>query len=309
MMKEFGSISPDVEARLNRTLDDGLQSLVAGQNSDGGWGWWSGMESDPYISAYVLFGLTRAREAGAAVSDDTIQRAIDYLHSTLYTPNMSSETWQLDRLTFIHYALAQAGAGDLAAAQSLYDMRDQLSPWGAALTALVLDQLSPGSQEARQLVLRSLVHRHALSYRRSLGRRGVIFNNLTTALTTSAIVTYALAQHDPASPLLADAVRYLVLNCGADGAWKSTYEDAWALLALNQVIQGTGDLNASFAYSASLNGAPLAAGQAQGGTGAVKAGAPVSQLYPNDPNALLITREAGPGRLFYTAAGRMWSAR
>ncbi len=151
MMQEFGTISPDVEARLKRTLDDGLQSLVAGQNSDGGWGWWSAMQSDPYISAYVLFGLTRAQEAGSAVPGDTIQRAVDYLRSTLYTPTMSSETWQLDRLAFIHYALAQAGAGDLAAAQSLYDVRDQLSPWGAALTGLILDQLSPGSQEARSL--------------------------------------------------------------------------------------------------------------------------------------------------------------
>ncbi len=94
----------------------------------------------------------------------------------------------------------------------------------------------------------------------------------------------------------------MVLNRGADGAWRSTYEDAWALLALNQVIRGTGDLNGSFAYDASLNGAPLATGEAQGQTGAVKASVPVSQLYPRDPNALLITREDGPGRLFYTAA-------
>lgn len=302
MMQEFGTISPEVEARLKRTLDDGLQSLVAGQNNDGGWGWWTGMESDPYISAYVLFGLTRAQEAGAAVSENTLQRAIEYLRSTLYTPKMSSETWQLDRLAFIHYALAQAGAGDLAAAQALYDVRDQLSPWGAALTALIFDQLAPESQEARSLFsdLESTALRSATGAHWEEEAPG--FENLTSALTTSAIVTYALAQHDPASPLLADAARYLVLNRGADGAWSSTYENAWALLALNQVIRGTGDLMGSFAFGASLNGTPLATGQAEGQSGAVKTSVPVSQLYPQDPNALLITREAGPGRLFYNAA-------
>jgi uncharacterized protein YfaS (alpha-2-macroglobulin family) len=302
IMKEFGTASPEVEARLSRTLDEGLQSLLAWQNLDGGWGWWSGMDSDPYISAYVLFGLTRAAEAGAVVPENTLQRAIGYLSGTLYTPDMSTETWQLDRLAFIHYALAQAGAGDLAAAQGLYEVRDQLSPWGVALTALILEQLDPGSQEARSL----FSDLEATALRSGTGAHweesATEYRNLTSALTTSAIVTYALAQHDPASPLLADAVRYLVLNRGADGAWRSTYETAWVLLALNQVIRGTGDLLGNFAYNASLNGAPLATGQAQGMSGAVEASVPVNQLYPQDPNALLISREDGPGRLYYTAA-------
>ena len=64
---------------------------------------------------------------------------------------MASESWQLDRLAFIQYALLQAGAGDLASAESLFEVRDQLSPWAEALLMLTLEQLSPGSQEARTL--------------------------------------------------------------------------------------------------------------------------------------------------------------
>ena len=104
VLQDFGVTSPDLQARLDLTLDAGLSTLSAMQNSDGGWGWWPTNESDPYITAYVLFGLSRVRDVGAAVDANLLQRAIDYLLGALYTPNMTSETWQLDRLAFIQFA-------------------------------------------------------------------------------------------------------------------------------------------------------------------------------------------------------------
>ena len=41
--------------------------------------------------------------------------------------------------------------------------------------------------------------------------------NMHTDLSNSAIVLYALAQHDPGSPLVADTVRFLMSNRNADG--------------------------------------------------------------------------------------------
>jgi len=302
IMQAAGAVSPDVEARLQRTLESGLQSLITAQNGDGGWGWWRGQTSDPYISAYVLFGLSRAADAGEEVSENVIQRAVEYLYGTLYTPNMSTESWQLDRLVFTYFALAQAGVGDRARTQALFDQRDQLNPWAGALLALTLEGLSPGSQDARTLFsdLEATAQRSATGAHWEDKTPG--FLNLTSPLTSSAMVTFALAQYNPESPLLADATRYLVSNRGADGSWSSTYETAWTLLALDHVIQATGDLSGSFAYTAALNGVPLAIEQAEGGSGAFKTSVPVSQLFPQDPNALQIKREAGPGRLYYTVA-------
>ena len=61
-VQELGLSASDLESRLDRTLQEGIQRLIARQNPDGGWGWWSstslaGNISDPYITAYVLFGL------------------------------------------------------------------------------------------------------------------------------------------------------------------------------------------------------------------------------------------------------------
>ncbi len=302
VLQDFGVTSPDLQARLDLTLDAGLSTLSAMQNSDGGWGWWPTNESDPYITAYVLFGLSRVREAGAAVDENVLQRAVDYLQGTLYTPNMTSETWQLDRLAFIQYALAYAGAGDLSGAQALYEVRDQLSPWAQALLALTLEQLSPGSQAARTLFsdLESTALRTASGVHWEEKTPG--WQNMTTPLSTSAMVVYALAQRDPGTPLMADAVRYLMLQRGPDGAWDSSYATAWSLMALSQVIKGTGELSGSYDFSATLNSLPIASGQAGLEAGPVQASSPIDQLYPHDPNTLVIQRGEGAGRLYYTVA-------
>jgi uncharacterized protein YfaS (alpha-2-macroglobulin family) len=302
VLQDFSVTTPDLQARLDRTLEDGLKTLLALQNSDGGWGWWPGSESDPYISAYVLFGLTRVREAGAVVEEKVSQRMIDYLLGTLYTPSMTSETWQLDRLAFTQFALTQAGVEDLAGAQALFDVRDQLNPWAQALLALILEQLSPGGQATRTLFsdLESTAIRTASGVHWDEETPG--WQNMTTPLSTTAMVVYALAQRDPGTPLLADAVRYLMLQRGPDGAWDSSYATAWSLMALSQVIKGTGEISGSYDFSASLNSLPVASGQAGIEAGPVQVSVPVSQLYPQDPNALLIQRGQGTGRLYYLMA-------
>jgi hypothetical protein len=117
------------------------------------------------------------------------------------------------------------------------------------------------------------------------------------------MVSYALARRDPASPLLADAVRWLSVNRSASGLWGTSYESAWVVLALNQFMVGTGGYAADYAFNATLNNQPLAQGQASG-PGAltpVLATVPVSSLLPDYPNALSINRGEGTGSLYYRA--------
>jgi len=183
-------------------------------------------------------------------------------------------------------------------------VRDQLNPWAQALLALTLENLSPGSDQANTLIsdlgsaaLRSASGAHWEDKHPS-------WQNMSTPISTSSIVLYALAQRDPASPLLADGVRYLMAHRGTDGAWDSTYSTAWTIMAMVEVMQGTGELGGNFTFDAALNGTPLASGEAGGSDQLtpVTANVPLSNLYPNDPNALVIQREDGPGRLYYSAA-------
>ena len=303
-LQSFGLESPELADRLDRTLKEGLQQLYSRQNLDGGWGWWAGSESDPLITAYVLFGLSQANQAGIEIEPDRMQKAADFLMAGLTTPEMNPQSWQLDRLVFEYFALSEAGLGDISGSRLLYESRETISPWAQALLALTLEKPSPGDEASRTLLsnLQTTAIRSATGAHWEASQSGV--QNMSTPLSTSGMVVYALAQSDPASAILPEAIRYLMSNRQPNGAWNSTYETAWILLGINEYIKGSGELGSDFSFDATLNDAPIATGQASGDTQLtpVTAVVPASKLYPNDPNALLIQRQAGAGRLYYSAA-------
>ena len=318
-IQSLGLDAPELAARLDRTLDFGLARLMSTQNSDGGWGWWPVfrpawdeiVESDPYITAYVLFALSRASDAGVFVNKYDFEDAEEYLWATLPTVEMTSQPWMLDRMVFQAFALtharrySQAESGSLAGLlDSLYAVSEQLSPWAQALLAqsyAVYYERSGGSQE--QILFSNL---QSTAVRTAAGihwEGGSARQNMETAAFNTAVVVYALAQQDPASVDLPEAVRWLMAHRGVSGGWSSTYETAWSLMGLTEFMRGTGELAGDYAYTANLNGGILAEGQAGGDTRLtdVTAEVPVAQLFTEYPNALTISRDDGPGRLYYTA--------
>jgi len=303
-LQTFGLEAPELKARLDRTLNQGLEHLLALQNIDGGWGWWQGTESDIYITAYALFSLASAKDAGISVPDAAISNAVAYINNNLITPSRTSEAWELDRLAFENFALKVAGAGNLSSANLLYAVRDQLSPWAKALLTLSLDLASSASDQVPTMIsdLQSTAIRSATGVHWEAITPD--WRNMTSTLSNSAMVVYTLARVEPASTLLPDAVNYLMSNRDASGFWKSSYESAWILLAMDEVMKGTGELRSNYSFNAELNGTMIAYGQAGGETqlNPVVTTLPVSDLYPHDPNELVIQRQSGTGRLYYTAA-------
>ncbi|MCX6066786.1 MAG: hypothetical protein NT121_13680, partial [Chloroflexi bacterium] len=84
----------------------------------------------------------------------------------------------------------------------------------------------------------------------------------------------------------------------------SSYETAWVILALNKYMQASGELRGDFTFSAALNGAPLAQGQASGPQNmtTVTTTAALTQLNLSGANSLLINKQDGTGKLYYRAA-------
>lgn len=285
---------------LQQSITESTARLARLQNPDGGWGWAAGYESDPFISSYAVFGLSRAAQAGVFVDQEILQRGVQYLSAQWYEPTMNTEEWQLDRLAFLAYALRQAGVGgqDLDA---LYELRGKLSPWGKAFTALAMQ----GQDErAATLIadLQSSASRTASGA--SWSDSNPAWRSWSTTNFTTAAAAYAIAQADPSSPLLVDAARYLVSSRRGDGAWDNSYETSWALMALAEIMRAAGDLQPGYAYAAVLNGTPLIEGQVSGLTEAlnpVQSSVPLAQLSQGGPNALQIWHGEGSGRLYYRA--------
>ena len=102
-----------LQVELPKQVEDSLTRLYNFQHGDGGWGWWEDDDSQPYETAYVIYGLAQAKKAGYKVDDKVIQRATDYLKMPLLNTNDN------DLKVYITYAMAQGGQGDPALARAL----------------------------------------------------------------------------------------------------------------------------------------------------------------------------------------------
>ncbi len=301
-LQKLGISSPELKDQLDSVIRESLGRLVFWQNKDGGWGWSPDANSDLYLTSYLLFTLSEAKKAGLAVEAQVMENAANYLAAGLIVPDINTKTYRLDQLVFQFYTLQQSGFGRKIPT-GVYEVRERLSPWARALLALTLQAQDANDTRVPNLVsdLESQALRSANGAHWET-QDGLQFN-LASPVFTTAVVSLALAQLDPASVVLTDAVRYISANRRTNGIWASTYESTWVIMALNEVMSATGELSASFAYSAVLNGMPLASGQA-GGPNAltpIKSRIPLANLNQNTPNGLNIIHQEGPGRLYYQA--------
>jgi len=131
MERVFGGIEPDTALathpkgqrdlkELDRITKASLDRLYNFQHADGGWGWWKDGDSDHYMTAYVLWGLTLARQAGIAVKPDVAARAASYLDKELVEEenNYDEQAWMLHALAVYHAGSAAAGSAGILPASS-----------------------------------------------------------------------------------------------------------------------------------------------------------------------------------------------
>jgi len=302
-LKKLNIANPDLEKRLPNLISQGLQRLYSGQHVDGGWGWWLNDQSNPTVTAYVLFGLAKAREAGFDVNPSVMAQASDYLRGQLLAPAQLKSPPDADRQAFILYALAEAGNGDTSATVNLFDNRQQLDYYGRALLALALRLNNPQEDSRIKTVLSDLQNGAIAS---ATGMHWEEQNpdpwGMNTDTRSTAIVLDALARLDPGNQLNANVVRWLMVARRA-GHWETTQETAWAILGLTDWMVASGELAANYSYRVSLNGTELKRGEANADNldEPVQLQVAIKDLVRDQANALTFQRDAGPGRLYYTA--------
>ena len=308
-----GLSDPELTERVTANVATSISRLLSLQNEDGGWNWWGrsyftddgtqANASDPYISAYVFFGLLRAREIGMSVDDNALQRAGTYLSSLRTDITNDTAAAKLDEITFVQFALAHANSFDETILGSLYNARDRMSPSSRALLAYILNKANPADERVRDLIsnLETSAILTSSGAHWETPRENVFLTG--SSIYTTSVVVYVLAQLDPANPVVFNAVRYLAAHRNARGLWSIGHENAWAMMALNEAMVGFGDLKADFAFHATLNGGPLASGDVSGNQvlAPTNAQVPLEFLSPTSPNLLIVQREEGLGRLYYRA--------
>jgi len=148
--------------KLDKMIRAGLKRIASMQNGDGGWGWWSADQSNPYLTSYVLFALIHAKQADADVDQTRITRGLNFLVNW-EQQEMRDEDWAVHaRHAYVAYVLALEGrAVEIEPAEGddrkgrlldrLFEGRDRLNLYGKALLALALSHA--GDDKRAELVL------------------------------------------------------------------------------------------------------------------------------------------------------------
>jgi uncharacterized protein YfaS (alpha-2-macroglobulin family) len=228
----------------------GLQKLYRYQHQDGGWNWWEFDQTDGDMTAYLLYGLLQAKEAGFLVDDQRILRGTEALRRLLGQERDLSR--RADWLLSLAYARPVAAEKPLA---ELYQQRGRLDSYGQASLCLALARLGgPGPAGEARTLAQELAARATVRGRTDFwpaAEGGYSWRSDDVSVT--AHVLRALLTVSPRDPTIPGALRWLMAN--RDGsAWGSTKASAEAVFALAQAMEQSRQSPPDFTARVALDG-------------------------------------------------------
>jgi hypothetical protein len=297
--------APEVEAQLGdepaAIVDAGIGQLTALVHSDGGWAWCFEDESDPWITAYVLLALAKARQIGYAVDEELLEDAGNYLVRQLAQPEDFRTAFDANRQAFYLYVLAELGVDVNAELDALFtEARDLLDPYGKGL--LLMAYHLTGSDTNVDALIADLSGSAIVS---ATGTHwedvSQDFDNLSSDIRGTAMIVNALSLWQPDNALAPGAVRWLMAARTA-AVWPTTHESAWTIFGLTEWMAATGELDANYEYGLQVNLQPTADGSfnRENIAESRQVTVPVPDLFSDDPNFFEFRRGAGAGTLYYT---------
>jgi alpha-2-macroglobulin len=341
MNKVFGGIEPETAAathtnprrdlrELERITKAGLDRLYDFQLTDGGWGWWKGGDSDHFMTAYVVWGMTLARQDGVDVKSDSIERAVSYLDKELVEEENSydGQAWMLHALAVYHAAQKRAEVGKFQATAftNLWNNRERLNAYTRALLALAAHSYGYTAQ-AKTLVQNlengvkidsrpdtSIVQRGVQSSDPSVigtahwGQDGIYWRWSDGGVEATSFALRALLAIDPKNALVEPVTNWLVKN-RRGAQWSNTRDTAIVVLTLNDYLRTSGELQPAVGYQVVVNGSPVATRQI---TVDEALSAPTRFSVPRELirdglNEVSIVRKNGSGPLYFSAEAEFFS--
>ena len=302
-LRELGVSDPELEAKLPGLVREGLDRLYAQQHGDGGWGWWiDDRQSNTHMTAYVVYGMLKARQAGFEVRADAVARGEQFLLGQLADLKQINTYRDANLQAFVLFVLSEDDRAPADRIDDAFEAREKLSHYARAYLAMAMGHSNAG--DARLKTLLSDLNNAVI-----LSATGAHWEEndydwwaMNTDTRSTAIILDALTRLDPNNPLNPNVVRWLMVARKA-GIWETTQETAWALIALTDWMRLTGELKPAFDYAVFLNDASIGEGRftPENVRDSVKLKIAVKDLLRDVGNRLTFARGEGDGRLYYSA--------
>ncbi|MGB8772247.1 MAG: alpha-2-macroglobulin family protein [Candidatus Korobacteraceae bacterium] len=296
------NIDPQV---LRKQVQAGLDRLYNYQHPDGGWGWWQTDDSQPFMTAYVLAGLSQAKAAGFDVKQDAIDRGRGWLR-----PQFDhSEKAKTDLRAYMAYALVLSGMHDAAILDSVWSQRSTLTAYGQALLGLAMLEMNDGrANDLTRQIEAEAKQDDSQAWWPSDNNYLLDFSGDTTPETT-AYALKLLDRTDADSPLLSKAAVYLVNHRDQGYYWESTEQTAMVIYGLTDYLERTQELKPNYSVEVQVNGKTVATKKFT----AADALAPATAVVLNESQLVAGANQirigkSGEGRLYWSVRGEYYSS-
>lgn len=248
---------------LPKMVEQGIKRLKTLQHDDGGWGWWENDETNPFMTAYVMYGLTTARSAGYDISDDMYNAGRGALYTVIESRtaggSLGSKEKSLDKtseayMIYVASVMQDRGKENGMVKDHIEELAadKKINPYAVALLASgAKAQMMNATTEKLAARLRASVDETASGARWS--GQTWHYNWQDDEVETTAAAVKALLAIDGETDLVKKGVRWL-LGKKTGSSWHNTRQTAMVIYALVDYLKVSNELTPNFTAIVKVNG-------------------------------------------------------
>ncbi len=250
-----------------QVIDIGLKKIYDNQNYDGGFTYFKGLKSEPYLTMEVVRSLSDIRDAGYAVDSRVLNNAANYLYTYFSAKGISY--WGTDTYVMAAYAISRLNADSAALRYFMSAIEPYLTnayiserSSSGILSYLAMLSLRQGWGPAMtERIYTSLQNRVTVDSRGAYVKAGGSDYNwqfYETPIKNTALFVKALSKRQKDFVETDKLLRWILASRAKDGAWGSTQNTIAVIDAFTDYLAWKRETESSFSLKLDLDGNPLA---------------------------------------------------
>jgi uncharacterized protein YfaS (alpha-2-macroglobulin family) len=239
---------------LPEIVKAGLKRLKNFQHQDGGWGWWEGDQTNPFMTAYVMYGLALTKSAGYQVDRDVLSRGLDILQKFVEDKKIDSQT-----RTYILFALSEAQKFDddknirrELIKQKFYELiayKNDPFVLSYLLQIAIQNGFDDKVGELKKSLLKLAKVQGNMVY---WGESSNSWRLMDDRIEITANALKSLIMTGEKSDLIENAIRWLMYQ-KTGNFWMSTKQTATVIFSLVDYLRTSSELEANFSVDIKVN--------------------------------------------------------
>ncbi len=290
---------------MEEVVQDYLDEIPKFQKYGGGFGYWNGSEHvSPYVSAYAMLAMTKAKQKGYTVSQSSYDQGVGYLKQLVRNYKIDYYGlyyWHMTTAMAL-YVLAENNYYDASSSELLFQRREEMPLFARALLlkaihrgrghAAMIDELKRSLSNAIKMAPTTAHFEEPVS-------SGLEWTFHSNVRTTAAVLETFLSIDGVNVPWAEKVVRYL-LQERKIGRWRTTQENLYVFWSLGTYFSVFEKDIPDFSSQVMLEGRSLLNEIFRGRM--TKTATSILSLadLPKDRELPLIVSKTGAGRLYYT---------